>query len=109
MILVGHVRKDEGGEGATRIYCGRPSPLGNPFVMRSEEDRLLVIEKYDEWLTEAIRERNREVCDSLNYIYKKAKEGVVVLLCHCWPKACHCDVIKKVVDAKIEERKNAVR
>jgi hypothetical protein len=72
-----------------RFYCGRGTPLGNPYVMA------------DKGLTE----RNR-VCDAYaasfgtaahltacDPIYKAAHLQPVELECFCAPLRCHCDTI----------------
>ena len=79
-------------------YVGRPSPLGNPFKLERESDRESVIERYEVWLHEKIRTRNKVVCDELNRLYKIARDsGVLELLCWCAPKRCHADVIRFVL------------
>ena len=79
-------------------YVGRPSPLGNPFKLERESDRESVIERYEVWLREKIRTRDRLVCDELNRLFKIAQNsGVLELLCWCAPKRCHADVIRCVL------------
>ena len=41
------------------IYIGRPSPLGNPFVIGRDGDREEVIRKYRDFLQTAIRNEDR--------------------------------------------------
>ena len=83
-------------------YVGRPSPLGNPFKLERESDRESdresVIERYEVWLREKIRIRDRLVCDELNRLYKIVRDsGVLELVCWCAPKRCHADVIRCVL------------
>ncbi len=99
-------------------YCGRPSPLGNPFTDQPLADTLAqfqcstreeAIEKYEPWLIDRILKKDGSICDMLNQIYKKTKAGLhVYLLCFCKPKKCHCDAIKKVIDQKLNNAKEPV-
>lgn len=80
------------------IYIGRPSVLGNPFFMKSESDRLEVIQKYRNWLWLQIQLRNN-VYQELLRIAKLVNSGKKVrLVCFCYPKACHGDIIVKSVE-----------
>jgi hypothetical protein len=60
-----------------------------------------VVELYEVWLREQIRERNPAVCAMLNRIYLAAKEGDVMLACWCAPLTCHGHIIRKVVEEKL--------
>ena len=79
-------------------YVGRPSPLGNPFNLERESDRESVIERYEVWLREKIRTRDKAVCNELNRLFKIARDsGVLELVCWCAPKRCHAEVIRCVL------------
>lgn len=80
--------------GAIRHYCGRPSPLGNPFVMRSEKDRDIVCDKYEKWFLE----RHSELRPHLRAILAKADGRDIELECFCAPRRCHCDTIKHALE-----------
>ena len=80
------------------IYIGRGSPLGNPFVMHTEDDRDTVCDKYEEWFNKQVQEENKEVLRELRRIYLLAKRQDVVLGCYCSPKRCHGETIKKFLD-----------
>lgn len=92
------------------VYIGRGSALGNPYTgsralknTKAEyqcESRESAIDKYKEYLILAISEKNRYICDELNKIWSKAKSGDVNLVCFCNPKACHGDIIKKLIEDK---------
>lgn len=73
------------------VYCGRPSPLGNPFYMKSEADRDRVCDQYVVWFKENL-ERLQPTLEALSAKHKA--EGVLYLACFCAPKRCHCDTIK---------------
>jgi hypothetical protein len=93
------------------VYIGRGSALGNPYTGSKSvknnkaeyqcESREAAIAKYEEYLILAISEKNRYICDELNKIWSKAKSGDVNLVCFCNPKACHGDIIKKLIEDKV--------
>lgn len=74
--------------GEMYIYCGRPSRLGNPFVMKNEKDREGVIRQFENNLPLADIQDLHRYCLSKNV-------HTLHLGCYCSPKACHCDLIKK--------------
>lgn len=89
----------------TGVYVGRPSPLGNPFRLRSEAEREAVIRSYERWLAEQIARGDAAICGELDRLYRKAvAEGEITLLCWCAPKACHAEVIAGVLRKALEER-----
>lgn len=69
---------DEVPEGA--VYCGRPTKWGNPFIMRWEEQRDYVCDRFEQ-----------EVLPGLDVSELRGKH----LVCFCAPKRCHCDAILK--------------
>lgn len=98
------------------FYIGRGSPLGNPFTSIKNrktkaqftcENREESVEKYKEYLLQAIKDKNPTICNKLNEIYiaaKKAKENnsIVYLVCFCAPKLCHGDVLKEIINQKLK-------
>ncbi len=100
------------------IYCGRGTALGNPFVMKNDNERDQVCDWYKEWFYKnvdvasflGIAEADADYDASLNpqtkmliAIYHEALQGDVNLGCFCAPKRCHCDTIKEFIELKIEE------
>lgn len=84
------------------IYCGRGTPLGNPFVMADESMRDIVCDKYEEWFTNKVMNPDNAVFhEFLDEIVQKAKVEDVSLGCFCAPKRCHCDTIKHYVENKL--------
>jgi len=67
-------------------YIGRPSVFGNPYPMRSEQDRELVIQQFERYA--------RSNATLLQHIKALPKDAV--LGCYCASKACHGDVIIKL-------------
>jgi hypothetical protein len=94
MITVGNKQ-----HGARGIYVGRPSALGNPFVMREEETRAQVIRAYEEWLAEQLLDPSSPASREIERLAALAREQDVCLLCFCAPKACHADIIKRTIEA----------
>ncbi len=68
------------------VYIGRPSKWGNPFSIGFDGTREDVIEKYEKWI------RNQpELMVCLHELDGK------ILGCWCHSKACHGDVLVKLV------------
>ena len=83
------------GEG---IYIGRPSLLGNPFVIGKDGDRAEVIAKYRIWLWGQVKARGA-VFNELVRIKRLAERGDVSLVCWCRPNlACHGDVVQACIE-----------
>jgi len=82
--LVVHVNKDE-----YDIYIGRPSKWGNPFSIGIDGTRKEVIEKYEKYIL-----GNKELMNDLHELEGK------ILGCWCKPKACHGDVLVKLIERK---------
>jgi hypothetical protein len=92
------------------VYVGRGSALGNPYTHRSGTKALFIcstrevaIDLCRDWLLTQVQEKNPAVCAALNDIYRMAKTGDVNLVCYCAPKACHGDVIKALIEAKLKK------
>lgn len=68
------------------VYIGRPSIFGNPFKINGEQDRVKVIEKYNQWVR-----KQPEVIEAI----RKLKPDDI-LGCFCSPKPCHGDVIMRI-------------
>jgi hypothetical protein len=80
-MLVVHCKKSP-----YTVYCGRPSPLGNPFPIGPGCTREESIAKFEEYAR-----NNPEVLEWIKVLPEDA-----VLACWCAPKPCHCDVIIKL-------------
>jgi hypothetical protein len=93
------------------VYVGRGSILGNPYTGSKDiintkalfqcNSREEAIEKYKEYLLNEINNKNTQICDELNRIYLKAKNGNVNLVCYCAPLFCHGDFIKELIEIKL--------
>ena len=60
------------------VYCGRPSPWGNPFIIGKHGDRDTVCDRFE-----------REILPTLDVSELRGKD----LVCYCAPERCHCDAI----------------
>lgn len=88
-------------------YIGRPSPLGNPFshlpntkAQFSVKDRDEAVSKFEDYLRSNIN-KDLSITREMKRLYRSWKEhGELTLVCWCAPKACHGDVIKKLLEEK---------
>lgn len=89
------------------INIMRPSILGNPFNMSSEDEREISVRKYYHYLREEFKKKE-EVYQELIKIVEKLKSGKdIYLVCYCAPMLCHGDVIANAVMGIIEhEQRN---
>lgn len=83
-------------------FIGRPSPLGNPYMTPKDGTLDEVIQLYEFWLRGKIGSGDQRVIAALNEILKleddsPSKLKRVFLECFCKPKACHGDVIVKII------------
>jgi hypothetical protein len=85
--------------GATpRFYCGRPTPLGNPFPKRNECDRDRVCDKFAAHLEERLSHANNATHTEFMKLVEAASKESIELSCFCAPKRCHCDEIKNKIE-----------
>jgi Domain of unknown function (DUF4326) len=73
------------------LYCGRPSPYRNPFVIGKDGTREEVIKKFREYVLHTPK--------LLEAIYNL--DNSLILGCWCdADQACHCDVIIELRNKK---------
>ena len=85
------------------IYCGRGSPMGNPFPMNDEKDRDEVCDQYAAYFARKIEAGDDiHFMDGLQLIYEQAAEGDVNLGCFCAPKRCHTETVKNYIEFMLE-------
>jgi len=76
------------------FYCGRGTPLGNPYRVETV-GREAACDLYQEYFDEfrgarpGFQKRLDEIEQAL------MQYGRVALLCHCAPERCHCETIRK--------------
>ena len=68
-----------------RVYVGRPSKWGNPFVIGRDGTRDQVIAKYRAWIT-----CQPALLADLNELRGED------LVCWCAPQRCHADVLAEL-------------
>ena len=69
----------------------RSSLIGNPFVMRNEGERELVIDKFRYYLAEEI------ATGRLPTEYLLKLDGKTIA-CWCAPKSCHLEIVDKAIE-----------
>lgn len=108
MIYV--VNKHKHKKTAKDIYIGRGSELGNPFTHKELENtkaqykcdsREKAILNYEFYIRDKIEKRDSNICKKLNEIFSMACKNDVFLVCFCKPKSCHGDIIKKIIEEKL--------
>jgi hypothetical protein len=98
-IWIGNKTRGDRGE-----YVGRPSPLGNPYVIGRDGDRATVIARYRQWLRDCIIAGDPRVSRELERLARLARErGQLTLVCWCAPQPCHADVIREFLLAMLHE------
>jgi hypothetical protein len=68
-------------------YCGRPGPLGNPFVIGRDGTRDQVVDKFEAWVP--TQPKLMAIIATL--------EGRD-LICWCAPLRCHCEPIRRLAN-----------
>jgi hypothetical protein len=96
MIQVISIR-GRGGVRPVGVYVGRPSALGNPFLVGRDGTREDVIARYRRWLRVQWRKQGtvRRELECLAAKYRR--DGQLTLLCWCAPLPCHADVVREAV------------
>jgi len=97
LIQIVSRKQEKGG-----IYVGRPTPLGNPFVIGVDGSRSQIIGKYRFWLVEKLLwdSQQRQALEHLVHLYQRGM--VLCLACWCAPQACHAEVIREAILARAE-------
>ena len=74
---------------ANAVYVGRPSPFGNPFYMKNEDQRDAVVNAFEKY----VLARPVLVARIKNELHGKD------LVCWCSPRRCHADVLLKIANS----------
>lgn len=80
---------------------GRPSILGNPFKMRTEEERDIVCDNFEKYFEEKIKNNDTSIFNELRLIKEKAitsNKEYFKLGCFCSPRRCHADTIARFLN-----------
>lgn len=84
------------------INIMNPQILGNPFRMKSEDDREICVRKFYHYLREEYKKKGN-IYNELLRISNIVKEGKdVYLVCCCAPKLCHGEIIARAIMGMIE-------
>lgn len=70
------------------------------------ETREEAISNYEKYILNKIKNKDPKICSELNRIYSMVLSGDVNLVCFCKPKSCHGDIIKMIIENKIDELNN---
>lgn len=80
------------------VYCGRGTPFGNPFYLNKDESkRDEVCDLYEEHFYNSL-EFNKEFKEAVNHLVTRARNGDLILGCHCKPKRCHVETIANYIN-----------
>lgn len=79
------------------VRIGGRSILGNPFYTKDESKRVETCDKYEEYFNKSIviNDDFRKEINRLIEIY--VRNGKLRLFCQCYPKRCHCKIIKDFI------------
>ena len=85
------------------VYIGRPSALGNPYVIGPSCTRAQAIAAYRTWLRVQwkVGGEAKEALVRLARLYKEQQQ--LTLVCWCTPLACHGDVVAEAIRGIIEK------
>ena len=100
------------------VVADRSTKWGNPFIMYSQMQRDAVCDNYEDYLEEITKPNNEAMVRSVlragglnpqqvetwmirtgGFLDLGELKGARRLLCHCSPKRCHTETIKKKVEA----------
>lgn len=100
-------QKDPFDRSAIQVFIGRPSILGNVFILENENGRKETLALYRHYLRQASK-TEWPIRDELLRILEIAKTGMKIeLQCFCKPKDCHGDIIKEILEEMLlEENEN---
>lgn len=87
------------------VYIGRGSPLGNPYPISTERSREEVIAMYENYLHTYLLKNDRaiEALNSIATMLTDCSNQPVKLVCFCSPKACHGDLLQRLITDKLKE------
>lgn len=103
--------------GLSYEYIGRPSILSNPYThldlhktkaKYKVNSRDEAIDKYREYLIYEVQNGNVTIINELYRLAEIVKNKTLILSCWCFPKRCHGEVIKEMIELilNLEEEKD---
>ena len=96
-ITIGRARRGIGSLLPGQIYVGRPSPLGNPYLLGRDGNREEVIAQYRRWLWAQLQSPGSPQERELRRLLAQAQSGELELLCWCAPLPCHAEVVRSAL------------
>jgi hypothetical protein len=103
------------------IRCDRDTKWGNPFIMYYQDQRDSVCDIYEDYFEEIVKPNNAEFVHKLlkagglsdyqadrwmkktgGFLDLSELKGAVRIFCWCSPRRCHCDYLKKRIEALAE-------
>ncbi len=81
-----------------QVRVDRKSILGNPFYMRHESERKLVIAKYREYYYKRFNTDSEFRVEVERLLQLYLSVGKLELFCWCAPKECHSEIIKEHIE-----------
>lgn len=106
MIRIVNLRNYKLNDGEVLIKVDRSSVLGNPFYMHNESERDKVCDDYAKFMQIQLF-FNESFIKEIYRIYEISLKKDVALGCWCYPKRCHAEEIKKIIEI-IQEESNDV-
>lgn len=91
------------------VYIGRPSVLGNPYSHLENTkaeykvgSRDEAVQEFEKYLRDKIN-KDLDITREMKRLYRQLIDtGELTLVCWCAPNSCHGDVIKRVLEEKLE-------
>lgn len=93
-----HVGKGEYIGRKNSYYGFEGSVLANPESLKSEADRDANIARYAVWLDGKMKSDTPQRLEILRLTRSWRATGRLTLICWCAPKACHGNVIKRLIE-----------
>jgi hypothetical protein len=107
-ITIGRACRGIGSLLPGQIYVGRPSPLGNPYLLGRDGNREEVIAQYRRWYWAQLQSPGSPQERELRRLLAQAQSGELELLCWCAPLPCRAEVVRSaLLWLAVEERAGA--
>ena len=95
-ITIGRVGRSK--QLSVNVRIDRKSVLGNPYPITIDDSRDQVCDKYIPYLVKEIKNKKSPVYKEMVRLVEILRSGRdLELQCHCYPKRCHGDTIRKVL------------
>lgn len=91
-----HIKNQKRYQGSG-VNVGRPSGLGNPFVIGRDGGRDEVIDKYKVWLNEQLNHNCPATRMFVSLFDELCEKKELTLICWCSPRRCHAEVIRDLL------------